>query len=81
MKSTLDGQYPTLINTAEMELREAIAMSGIQEKHYETFDVLKWALKNNKHFTWLESCARDAYFSKYKNIHSSMITWHYLDEM
>ena len=81
MKSILDGEYPTFINAAEIDLSEARALSGIQVKRDDTFDVLKWALKNNKHFTWLESCARDAYLSKYKNIHSSMITWRDLEEL
>ena len=81
MKSILESEYPTLINAVETELCEASALSGIQEKRCDTFEVLKLALKNNKSFTWLENVARDAYLSKYKNVHSSMITWRDLEEL
>ena len=81
MKSILEGEYPSLIKTVETELKFANALKGIQEKRCDTFEVLKWALKNNKSFTWLENVASDAYHSNYKDIHSSMITWHNLEEL
>ena len=81
LKSILDGEYPTLINALEIEISKAIALSGMQGRSYDTCDALKWALKNNRHFTGLEKFARDADFSKYKNIHSGMITWRDLEEL